>query len=263
MMRLLSDVRSITREVLRRRPIRGGDLPKHTRDHLQAVRRDGVCVWENYLPPDICDQLVDELDAVLVEYRDFVQHYSSGAEQRLFGVERISKGLGVLWNDSALASIMKAYCTTDRIVGFTMANRIEAHEGNVGSGNGWHRDSVRGRQFKAIVYLNDVGPENGPFQYWRGSHRLWHRVNTAIRLSAPFDQNRFDDGSFDHIFERSSEVVTLTARKGTVILADTTGLHRGCPLSSGVRYAMTNYYFDVSIPSHIESVVIEKAAAAT
>jgi hypothetical protein len=200
---------------------------------------------------------VEQLDLAFEHYAGFSNQHSDGAERRLFGVERISPELGVLWNDELLQRVQRAYCSTETDVGFTMANRIEAREGNLGSGNGWHRDSVRGRQFKAIAYLNDVGPENGPFQYMRRSHRVWHRFQTALRLSAPYDQNRFDDGSFDQLFEHDAEVFTFTASKGTVLLADTTGLHRGRPLASGVRYAMTNYYFDNCIPDHIQKVVLD------
>ena len=129
-----------------------------------------------------------------------------------------------------------------------MANRTRATPGNLGSGNGWHRDSVQRRRFKAIVYLNDVDTENGPLQYWRGSHRLVNRLATSLRLRTPWYENRFDDGTYDRFFETSGGIETLAAPRGSLILADTTGIHRGKPLARGVRYAMTNYYFDDTIP---------------
>ena len=39
-----------------------------------------------------------------------------------------------------------------------------------GSGGSWHRDSYL-RQFKSLIYLNDVTDENGPFQVLTDSHK--------------------------------------------------------------------------------------------
>src|SRR6185437_16980073 len=52
----------------------------------------------------------------------------------------------------------------------TLAARLRARPGNLGSGQGWHRDAFH-FQYKAMVYLSDVGPDNGPFQLLDASHR--------------------------------------------------------------------------------------------
>ena len=47
------------------------------------------------------------------------------------------------------------------------------------------------------------------------------------------------------------KIVTLIAQPGDLIVFDGTGIHRGKPLKSGERYAMTNYYrFDPNEKSH-------------
>ena len=45
---------------------------------------------------------------------------------------------------------------------------------------------------------------------------------------------------------------TLTAKAGTVVLVDTSTIHRGLPLKNGTRYALTNYFFEnTQINSHL------------
>ena len=47
---------------------------------------------------------------------------------------------------------------------------------------------------------------------------------------------------------------SLTGKAGTLVLVDTSIIHRGIPLKKGVRYALTNYFFE---RSQINSNLIE------
>ena len=54
---------------------------------------------------------------------------------------------------------------------------------------------------------------------------------------------RFSEDEISEIVSHmDTEVTSYTAKKGTVILADVRGLHRGMPIEEGLRYAVTNYY---------------------
>ena len=50
-----------------------------------------------------------------------------------------------------------------------------------------------------------------------------------------------------------------TAKKGTCIIFDSSGLHRGTPLreTGGVRYAITKYMYDSKIPNHVEELILK------
>ena len=216
---------------------------------LRSVETKGFAVIEGYLAGEECERLCGEMEQLLVRYEKRVQRNSGGADERLLGIDRVSPGYRAFWESPRLRLLCQSYAGSDRNLGFTMANRIRATPGNLGSGSGWHRDSAQRRRFKAIVYLNDVDSENGPLQYWRGSHRTGNRLVTSLRLRTSWYQNRFDDGSYDRFFETSGGIETLAAPRGSLILVDPTGIHRGKPLARGVRYAMTNYYLDHPIPA--------------
>jgi predicted 2-oxoglutarate/Fe(II)-dependent dioxygenase YbiX len=46
------------------------------------------------------------------------------------------------------------------------------------------------------------------------------------------------------MIDNESQIVTATAKAGTLVLFDTNCIHRGKPIQSGFRYAITNYYQD-------------------
>lgn len=82
----------------------------------------------------------------------------------------------------------------------------------------FHVDGGSFRIFKALLYLHDVHEGGGPFCYVRGSHRKkW----TGWEQKA-----RYTDSEIEDVYG-SDSIVRCYAQAGDVILADTTGIHRG------------------------------------
>ena len=108
---------------------------------------------------------------------------------------------------------------------------LDLPDGNDTETRRWHIDAVDTRSFKMIVYLNDVGPDNGPFEF------------IPLRFGPKFARSDFVEGRIpDEIMERSvprAEWITCTGKAGTVVVADTCRIfHRGKPPISGTRKAM-------------------------
>lgn len=97
----------------------------------------------------------------------------------------------------------------------------------------FHVDGGSYRIFKALIYLNDVGEGCGPFCYVKGSHRVkWNG----------WDQKaRYDDIEIEDIYGAES-IARCYAKAGDVILADTTGVHRGeKPVNADRGILIVNY----------------------
>ena len=90
------------------------------------------------------------------------------------------------------------------------------------------------------LYLDNVLEENGPFQYLKYSHKP-RNIMRYEKYGFKPKQSRFDNDVIDTIDEKP---MTMTGNKGDLILVDTRGIHRGMPIQSGTRYALTNYYFN-------------------
>ncbi len=97
----------------------------------------------------------------------------------------------------------------------------------------FHIDGGSYRIFKALIYLNDVEEGGGPFCYVRGSHRLkWDGWNQKAR---------YDDMEIADIYGAEA-MVRCYANAGDVILANTTGIHRGeKPLGQDRGILIVNY----------------------
>lgn len=212
---------------------------------LATLRRDGVAIIENYWSAEKCTTARNEIDRLISAYPEHVHLCSGGADRRMFGVEMVSDFLLQFHEDDFLRSIGEILGVGKLYNFATLGARIDATEANNGSGGGWHRDAF-GFQYKAIIYLGDVSIQNGPFEYLLGSHLLWRAVrDTALGRLPPPPQSRVDNAALEPLLAKGIfKSRRFTARAGTVILANTSGLHRGMPLREERRYALTNYYYN-------------------
>ena len=95
----------------------------------------------------------------------------------------------------------------------------------------WHVDFDDKHLLKAFVYLTDVGPDHGPFEYVPGEPTRG-RHHAAPRLDADGDGRVRTRTSKERPVE---EIATFTGPKGTLILCNTSGLHRGGFATAGPR----------------------------
>jgi hypothetical protein len=209
------------------------------------------CIPDFFSKTD-CDALIQEVDRVLSEYATHVLVDDTHSDHRLFGADRVSQPIQSFWEHPLLQKDTQSYLGyrsfSPNIQGFTLAARLNYTPQNQGSGGGWHRDTIYGKQFKAIVYLTDVDDDNGPFQYISGTHMFDSKLDLIKRYGLTYDQDRLTSEDVLPITEDPRYLLqTLSGKAGTVILVDTSGIHRGKPIESGTRYALTNYYFQKPI----------------
>lgn len=147
----------------------------------------------------------------------------------------------------------------------------------------WHRDYNDRRLVKIFLYLTDVGPENGYFEYMTDSHgrgrfgRRFDRTGVdgyrAYPEQAPV--SRLAEGL--PLYETAKlpaeqltgsaapwhgrpSVVRCTAPAGTLIFADTFGLHRGGFVEEGHR-DMVMSTFSTNFNIHKPHFAVAKAYA--
>lgn len=127
-----------------------------------------------------------------------------------------------------------------------------------------HRDASGG-DIKAIIYMSDVGPSNGPFSYVLGSHQTsgstvgnWiEEANDQGPLSGTNRESRRVFAALPRALQRKCSCGndvqpgtaiakrmlggewTITASRGHIVLFDTKGLHRGGLVGQGERVVMT------------------------
>jgi len=215
----------------------------HDSGYAENIAMEGYCVVEDFLSVETCELLERKALDLFKLGHPSVRMASNGFDQRFFGVE--------FYDDSFMLPKMEetARDTFSDLIkvkeyGYTyMLNKIHAGKGNLGSGEGWHRDSPLSPQFKAILYITDVNSDNGPFQYVPKTHTYKGILDIATLLNTSIADYRYKDLDIEKILDAGYEMKSFTAKKGTLLLADTRGIHRGKVIEMDYRIALTRYGF--------------------
>jgi len=243
-------------EKLRTQPV---EFEQAVDDMASVIRKQGFVVLEDYYTDEKCDAIRKDMDRLHEVNKEKIFVDPTSADKRMFGANLHSELINDFWEDPFLNKIRDYYYQTTDFVGCTLAARIDAVKDNIGSGAGWHRDTIYGTQLKAILYLSDVDEGQGPFQYLSQTHNYSSKLDAIKHCGIRFNQNRLDDDIVNKLLEKDPyELITFTAKKGTLLLVDTTGIHRGKPLTDKFRYALTNYWFVKKMPPHIEALIVKK-----
>jgi hypothetical protein len=116
--------------------------------------------------------------------------------------------------------------------------------------NRWHIDSFH-QQIKTFLFLNDVNTYNGAFEYFPYSHKFSFKLDMVLHGNY-FKLNNFFNGkraytsisnsSIGYLNNKSIKPIKVEVKRGTLVIADTSMLHRASPCLKDTRYALTSYY---------------------
>lgn len=225
---------------------------------LKNLKKNGYVVIENYFDEEFCSRAIFSIKEKINSLdSDRVSSFGAGGDIRLFKFENISNEANFFSEDQFLNEIGNKYTGKKLSTHFVLAGKLEFSEATkASSGGGWHRDSD-GTQFKAMVYLNDVKSNNGPFLFVTNSktkdakrepienfNSFWFYVKRFLKYRKIRDP-RYSENSILNFFRKRKQIpIEVVAPKGTVVLFDSSYIHRGKIIEKGLRYTMTNYYFE-------------------
>lgn len=127
---------------------------------------------------------------------------------------------------------------------------LSAENGELRKGR-WHLDSFN-KQLKIFVFMRDVGPNDGPFELIPRTQKMpikikhavqakYFRIKDFVDRTGKRGYQNIDDGFIDYV-ERSYPTKVFTVPAGTILVADTSAIHRAHPVNGGERYAFTSYH---------------------
>jgi ectoine hydroxylase-related dioxygenase (phytanoyl-CoA dioxygenase family) len=228
-------------------------LSKFESDIINDLENKGFSVIENYLKKEQCDRLSKKISLFIKKNpkKIYVGKYSS--DKRIFGAEFIDPVISKYHNSNVLKKIGSFYMKCELKNLMTMANETIFKKKNLGSGEGWHRDNIN-KQYKSILYLQDVSNKNGPFQFIKDSQKIYNILKDSSVLKKKIQITRYKQAEINKLLKRKNYTIkTLTYKAGTLMIVDTSSIHRGSPLESGKRYALTNYYYPKKLISNYKN----------
>jgi hypothetical protein len=221
------------------------------------LRKKGYFIIKNFINKEECDAIKTDID--FHSLKDYCWRDKYDSDIRIFGIENVEDKFLNIFNRNNLLNIYKKYISVDKLYQTVMAAKMTFNEENIGSGGGWHRDTSNKRQLKFILYLCEVSEDNGCFQYIEKSHLLNSKFSSAKILKNNFISQRYSNNEANLISNKLKlKIKSITGSKGTLIVVDTSGLHRGKPMNSGTRYALTNYMSEAPFGASISDLIVSK-----
>lgn len=214
-------------------------------DAVRALDGTGYYVIDDFLPRHDCDGLCAAIDNYIKQHPENISG-NTRTDDRIFAAEYVSDPIRDYKYHAGIKAIGSSYLGTEQDVLFSMANRIIAKtDVSIRSGGRWHRDR-RTRQFKSMLYLSDVGAENGPFSLLPESSMTAEKYDSAARKTGfDYSDQRWSDTDISPFLKMVGQNLKIfTAVRGTLIMFDSSLIHSGQKIKSGSRYALTNYFYD-------------------
>ncbi len=212
---------------------------------LPVLRDRGYFVYEQRVPADICDRLVD----FALTQPASVRLHDGEIREKIDTVYDPSRPLGIRYDfrekdlinnpdiqalmaDPAIIEIAQAYLGVQPVADVVAMwwHTAFSDQPDSEAAQFYHFDMDRIKWIKFFIYLTDVSPDNGPHYFVAGSHRTGGVPKEIlskgyVRLSDEEVEARFPP----------RDIVEFAAPRGTIIAEDTRGLHKGQHVASGHR----------------------------
>jgi len=208
---------------------------------LTTLRRDGIAVLpaaELFGPSGLAAPLIaaaEELETAwaprLGELREAYRSGAATGKQKRYSIPLLPDGApapGGIFTAFALqpplVEVANAYFGM-----YTVLTHCNVWHNFMASGQPeqsqlWHRDPEDRHILKVFFYLSDVGEGAGPFTYARGTHRTPSKVAPHSRVDG--GTPRSTDEELARLAPRACWLAACGPR-GTLVLADTRGYHKG------------------------------------
>ena len=213
---------------------------------VSALRERGYYVFENRVPEDLCNQLLhfatshpcktrrmdgDPLGKpVAAIYRRRAPqavHYDFDTQDLLDNrdVQRILA-------DVSFAAVAQDYLGTRPVADVLSMwwHTDFSDKPDSEAAQYYHFDMDRPKWLKYFIYLTDVKTTNGPHSFVAGSHKSGRMPPSLLRKGYA----RLSDEEVGREFD-GKDIIEFAAPRGTIIVEDTRGLHKGKLVEEGDR----------------------------
>jgi ectoine hydroxylase-related dioxygenase (phytanoyl-CoA dioxygenase family) len=213
------------------------------------IRCDGYYVFDQRLSADICDRLLDFALHTPAKIRPAKGDPMPADAERLKTVYDRRNPLAVRYDfdtgdvlncadvqsimvNPGVLSVAQSYLNSTPIADVVSMwwHTAFSDQPDEEAAQFFHFDMDRIKWLKFFIYLTDVGPDNGPHCFVRGSH-LTKGIPAAL-LSKGYARLSNEEVSRHY---RQDQIVQFVAPRGTVLAEDTRGLHKGLEVRGGDR----------------------------
>ena len=117
----------------------------------------------------------------------------------------------------------------------------------------WHFDLERPKWLKFFFFLTDCTLENGAHCFVRGSHKN-NGIHWSLRKKG---YERLADEEIEKLYDKN-DIIDIVAKKGSLLVEDTRGLHKGRNLIKNNRFLIQIQYSSSSFGTVINDFKMPK-----
>jgi len=225
-------------------------------DELQSasitdqMANNGMYFFKSKLSVNDCIYLRNRMD-VLSQGDDVVEHYG-GSEHRIWQAHKKDPAFAEFekLSNSIIPKIYGRPSPAHNVLAIRNrktpphAERMETR---------WHLDSFR-KQLKLFAFMTDVSDKNGPLEVVPKTHNMNFKLRAIVPMGyyrlrdiyKYFEGRRswqsIHDNKVSGLLDKGFEKMPVTVEAGTLLLIDTSAIHRAKPCMEGERYAVTVYH---------------------
>jgi hypothetical protein len=214
------------------------------------LKKDGICIlqFSDLFPRQRLQDCTEVAENVVVANRARIEN-----QRRTLTRDRQKYYYLSLWDgfidldnpfikitlsDQLLGIVNHYFGVAGRLVNVDYWYHLPMPGDDVASQN-WHRDPSDRKLAKIFFYLRDVDDTSGPFQYVLGSHDTG-RFGKVFPRRLPHGTYP-PRGAVERTFPPESRVA-CTGKAGTIVICDTSGLHRGGHVTARDRFLFYAFY---------------------
>ena len=232
------------------------NLNSDTTETVKSLKKNGYSIEENFLSENECNSILKfctdskldirpsenenwENDLISIDF-DFNNFKAVMYELPKNKVLMNKKICNIIFSKKIL-SICQEYFDSEPIFDHASLSISTSYSKSPDSKAAqlFHFDLDRPKWLKFLIYITDVSFENGPHVFVEGTHK--DKGIEKSLLSRGYE--RLNDEIIKEIYNDS--VKTFNKKKGTLIVEDTRGLHKGDIVKSGYR-CLLNIQFNSS-----------------
>jgi hypothetical protein len=195
--------------------------------------KNGYCKIEKFIEPEVLAPIKKFLDECISLNQGLKKHSEHFAmvDQPFLN----APGVLELALDEDILTLMTMYLGPGAALGTCNLRSSFVTETKERTTTMFHRDNNSKNFLKVFFYLNDVRtPEEGTFTYMEGSH-IFRKEKEYVHGS------RWTDKQVTDLYGED-KLVCLTANVGDLLLANTTGFHKGTQCKTQGRAMLTLNY---------------------
>ena len=222
------------------------EWPATIQTELRRFVTDGYMIVKNFFADENVERLNEEIDQLLQD-RSIDFNYTG---RKLMESFRVSPMADTFFRNRQLLRLLQ-FIMGKPVIPFQTINFIRGSEQQAHSDSIHMTTEPQGYLIAVWIALEDIGPDQGPLEYYPGSHRLpfistrdYPSGNTSWTIGKESNK-RYEEKMAQVVNEQKLEAQTFLAQKGDILIWHANLIHGGQAITreGATRKSMVAHYF--------------------